>query len=89
MSAPANPRAFPSTAISDEYAGMTLRDWFATFAPQPRDADLAIYQNHDRQRNPHNDPHKPPLRSPEEIRAFLAYRHADAMLAERAKAASQ
>lgn len=29
MSGPASFRAFPSTAISPECGGMTLRDWFA------------------------------------------------------------
>lgn len=30
-----NPRAFPSQSIDDKYGGMTLRDWFATHAPEP------------------------------------------------------
>lgn len=35
MSAPTNPRAFPSAAIDDGFGGMTLRDWFAGQAPEP------------------------------------------------------
>lgn len=34
MSAPENPRAFPSGAISDAYGGMSLRDHFAGLAMQ-------------------------------------------------------
>mgnify|MGYP000871624028 CR=1 FL=1 len=65
--------------------GMTLRDWFATFAPPPRRWRVKLEQDRDRSRNPHNDSHKPKLRSEDEIVADLRYEHADAMLRARAK----
>lgn len=84
---PSNPFAFPSPddgRPADGY-GMDLRDWFATSAPEPTVERMATERGIDRSRNPHNEGHRPPLRSDDEIRACLAYRYADAMLAERAK----
>lgn len=87
MSKPANPPAFPnsgnSTWMLTPTDGMTLRDWFATFAPQPNDDTIALHERGDRERNPHNDSYKPKLRSRAEIVAGLRYAFADAMLAER------
>jgi hypothetical protein len=37
----------------------------------------------DRNRNPHNDSYKPPIRSDMEIRCALAYEYASAMLKAR------
>ena len=62
-----------------------LRDYFAIHAPEPIDEDIATQQRYDRGRNPHNDSYKPPLRSREQIIAYLRYCYADALLAERAK----
>ena len=74
MSKPANPPAFPNDPriqLGDDYQGMTLRDWFATFAPQPNDDTIALHERMDRERNPHNDSYKPKRRSRAEIVAGL------------------
>lgn len=63
--------------------GITLRDWFATFAPQPDESVIAVHERSDAARNPHNDSHKPKRRSRAEIIAKLRYEYADAMLAAR------
>ena len=63
--------------------GMDLRDWFATFAPEPSDEAITLRERADIARNPHNDSHKPRRRSREEIVAQLRYERADAMLAAR------
>lgn len=82
--------AFP-VAVWNEHqmryvdAGMSLRDYFAAHAPEPSDALVSVQHSFDRGRNPHNEPHKPPVRNDVEIRAYLRYQWADAMLAERAK----
>lgn len=65
--------------------GMSLRDWFATFAPPPRRWRLKLEQDRDRARNPHNDSYKPKIRSEDEIVAALRFEHADAMLAARSR----
>lgn len=79
-------QAFPSgdgTYAKPHVNGMTLRDWFATHAPEPSSDQMQIERGVDRGRNPYNEPHKPKLRSDDEIKAQLAYRYADALLAER------
>lgn len=63
--------------------GMTLRDWFAANAPEPSQDHLDMEYRLDRQRNPHNDPHKPQPRSPLQIKAQYRFAYADAMLAAR------
>ena len=63
--------------------GLTIRDWFATFAPEPSTEDISSEFERDRLRNPHNDPHKPKIRSKREIIAELRYRYADSMISER------
>lgn len=68
-------------ALNDK--GVTLRDWFATFAPRPERAMIEMHMKLDQQRNPHNDSHKPPLRSKTEIVAYLRYEYADAMIRAR------
>jgi len=68
-----------------EVPNMTPRDWFAVHAPEPGDNHMATERGLDRSRNPYNEPHKPALRTDEQIRAQLAYRYADAMLEARAK----
>lgn len=89
---PDNPPAFAQNDWSfcggDGREGMALRDWFAAMAPDPSDRDVSTQVAFDRGRNPHNDPHKPGLRTENEIRAFLRYRFADAMLIARAKGPS-
>lgn len=80
------PSAFPLAGggiQGSDAKGMTLRDWFATHAPEPTTERMATERGIDRGRNPHNDSHKPPLRDTDQIRAELAYRYADAMLAAR------
>lgn len=85
-----NPMAFPQPrfdafghADDPQDQGMTLRDWFASTAPEPTLDAINTQQGFDRGRNPYNDAHKPPLRSREQIVAELRYRYADAMLAAR------
>ena len=73
--------AFP---CGEEY-GMTLRDWFATFAPESTDIHIANETELDRHKNPHNEGGKPPLRSQKQIRADDRYIWADSMLIARAK----
>ena len=65
--------------------GMTLRDWFATFAPQPSADAILAEQQMDKARNPYNDSYKPPLRSRDQIVADLRWAYADTMLSRRAK----
>ncbi len=81
---PAFPAGWPEAGYEPSY-GMTLRDWFAGTAPTPADDDVELQERLDRNRNPHNDSHKPRIRSRAEIIASLRYAYADAMLAERAK----
>ena len=64
---------------------MTLRDWFATFAVPPTEAEIDFESRLDQAANPHNDNYKPKRRSRLEIVAELRGRYADAMLAEREK----
>lgn len=76
-------------AIQEALPGLsklTLRDIFAMHAPEPREDDVRMQCEYDRQRNPYNEgPPKPPLRSVEEVRADLRYRYADSMLKARSK----
>jgi len=76
--------AFPRDNYEgDINEGMSLRDWFAAHAPAPSNDDVQLAYQIGRNRNPHNEAHKPKLRSRIEIMAGLAYRYADAMLAAR------
>lgn len=68
---------------SAKFPGMTLRDWFAAFAPQPSDDLVSSHERVDIARNPHNDSYKPRRRTRAEIAAQLRYEFADAMLAAR------
>ena len=67
--------------------GMTLRDWFATFAPDCGEDYVMSQMDIDRGRNPHNETGigMPPLRSQQQIRADGRYEWADTMLAARAQ----
>ncbi len=67
----------------DIWPGMTLRDWFATFAPEPDGMHVASEIKYDHDNNPYNMPNKPPLRSRQQIRADARFAWADAMLAAR------
>lgn len=80
-----NPPAFPRDHRHFGHNGLTMRDWFATHAPEPSPDRMGTERGIDRGRDPHNEVHKPPLRSDDQIRACLAYRYADAMLAQRMK----
>jgi hypothetical protein len=73
-------KAFP-TNLSGEH-GMTMREWYATFAPEPSEDRIKDAMEMDRLKNPHNDNYKPARRSYAEIVAELKFRYADAMLAE-------
>ncbi len=73
--------AFP---CGEEF-GMTLRDWFATFAPEPSDAYIDSEKAFDAGNNRYNELGKPPLRGSRQIRAEARFEWADAMLAARAK----
>ena len=82
---PAFPQNDAAVNRANNEAGMSLRDWFAGRAPAPSESWLSLQHSIDRQRNPHNDDYKPPLRSDLELDAEWRYRWADAMLARRAK----
>ena len=88
------PLAFPSQPLGMDglpdhsaVSGMTLRDWFATFAPDCGEDYVRSQMDIDRGRNPHNETGigMPPLRSQQQIRAGGRYEWADAMLAARAQ----
>lgn len=61
--------------------GMHLREWFATFAPQPTPEEITNEMERDKMKNPHGDTYKPQRRSRLEIIADLRYGYADAMIA--------
>jgi hypothetical protein len=77
--------ALAATAMGDVHhqPGMSLRDYFAIHAPEPSSEAVNLQYNSDRMRNPHNDPHKPRIRSDLEIRAAIRYEYADALLKSR------
>ena len=79
--------AFPLQSIGPDfqpgYHGMTLRDYFAGQAPEPPESWLHMRRGIDRNRNPHNDPHKPAPRDDFQLTAEYKFAHADAMLAAR------
>jgi hypothetical protein len=78
--------AFPyqeSDARRSIQNGMTLRDYFAGQAPEPPESWLHMQRGIDRNRNPHNDPHKPAPRDDFQLTAKYKFAHADAMLAAR------
>ena len=74
--------AFPYIQ-GQQYCGMTLRDYFAIHAPEPSAEDVQRERGRDKSKNPYNEAHKPRLREDKEIRAYLRYACADAMLAAR------
>ena len=63
--------------------GMSLRDWFAGQAPEPPESWLHMQHAIDRNRNPHNEPHKPAPRDDFQLTAEWKFAHADAMLRAR------
>lgn len=69
--------------VPTQHGGMTLRDYFAAKAPSPSSEWIETQRQLDRQRNPHNDSHKPPIRDLVELDAAWRYKWADAMLKER------
>lgn len=80
--------AFPNIVTANsqnDRAGMSLRDYFAIHAPEPSEDDVKMQRQFDRNRNPHNDSHKPPIREHRQIVADLRYAYADAMLTARSK----
>jgi hypothetical protein len=65
--------------------GLTMRDWFATFAPEPTQDQIKFFVEVDRAANPHGDTYEPTRRSVGEIVSHIRYAYADAMIAEREK----
>jgi len=61
--------------------GISRREWFATWAPEPNEDQIKAEVERDRVANPHGDSYKPPRRSILEIKADLRYAYADAMIA--------
>lgn len=57
-----------------------LRAWFATFAPEPDEADFKFAFEQDRMADPHNDWNR--RRDRPQIWAQYKLRYADAMIAE-------
>lgn len=80
-----NNPAFPVVTAKAYHTGMNLRDYFAIHAPEPDENDLQSERRRDQTKNPHNDPHKPRIRSDLEIRTQLRYEYADAMMKARGK----
>jgi len=71
---------YPQYATS----GMTLRDWFATHAPEAETSWIERQSQLDKARNPHNEPHhKYPIRSLLELKVAWKWQYADAMLKRR------
>ena len=66
-------------AISE--GGLSRRDWFATFAPEPSKETIEYAAEADRMANPHGDSYKPPRRGIAEIITDYKFRYADAMIA--------
>jgi hypothetical protein len=64
-------------------SGMTLRDWFAGNAPPPPADWMDTMRRSDQARNPHNEPHKPKIRSTVELIADWNFEYADAMIEAR------
>jgi hypothetical protein len=62
---------------------MTLRDYFASKSPEPSEAWISVQRGIDRNRNPHNEPHKPAPRDDFQLTAEYKFAHADAMLKAR------
>ena len=81
---PAFPR--PASDTSGAIIGMSLRDWFAGQAPEPPESWLHMQRGIDRNRNPHNEPHKPAPRDDFQLTAEWKFAHADAMIAARSEA---
>ena len=48
---------------TNQYPGMSLRDWFASNAPEPSERWMQMMREIDRSKNPHNDAHKPAPRN--------------------------
>jgi hypothetical protein len=63
------------------YGGMDMRQWFATFAPEPTKEEINEQWELDKIRNPHGESHKPKRRSRLEIITDLKFEYADAMIA--------
>ena len=83
-----NPKlAFPRPAHQGKLLqaedGMELRDWFATFAPEPTEAYIGAQSELDRAKNPHGDTYRRQRRTREEIVADYKYTYADAMMSRR------
>lgn len=75
--------AFPVHDSCADHNGMTLRDWFATHAPEPTQEWLDLQRRSDMTQNPHNDHHKPPRRDVFQLTAEWKMKHACAMLKAR------
>ena len=80
---PAFPGFDPKSESPKPVAGMSLRDWLAGQAPEPPESWLHMQRGIDRNRNPHNEPHKPAPRDDFQLTAEWKFAHADAMLRAR------
>lgn len=82
---PAHPQTIfdPSDNFTFHYIGMTLRDEFATRAPPAPQWWMETNRQRDRSLNPHNEPHRPELRSEAQLQAAWAYEWGQAMLDEK------
>lgn len=69
---------FPSN--SNYTQGLTLLEWYATFAPEPDPSDVAEEYERDKTANPHGDSYKPKRRGKAEIIADLKFQYAEAMV---------
>lgn len=71
---------FPQETKIGIFPGLSKREWYATFAPTPSPEEIERNRRRDTNKNPHNEPHKPKLRSTAEIIADLKFQYADAMI---------
>lgn len=65
--------------------GITRRELFALYAPEPSEGWVKMQGESDRLKNPHGDTYKPLRRSVEEIKADWRYQWADEMIAAGAR----
>ena len=59
---------------------ISIFEQIALHTPKPTDAEIELQQKLDHNRNPHNDAHKPPLRSKLEIECDLRFEFAKTFL---------
>jgi hypothetical protein len=72
--------AFPNPLLSSLGLGLSRREWFATFAPDPTKEQIDFEYERDKNLNIHGDSYKPSRRTHLEILTDLRYKFADAMI---------